>query len=135
MSLKGLKHTAASIKAAYDCTADATVFHFIEDALAEVERLEAELGKAERVLQLFTERYPPPEKGAHIFKLRQDGQEGLELVLNLDGKFYSFGFEREDFEKTAEAIVEEISLMFRSILTPEVIAKIHKSGTQNWKVR
>lgn len=112
MNLKGLKHTAASIRAAYSCTSDATVFHFIEDALAEVERLESVgLDKAERLLKLFTEKFPPPEKCAHLFKIRQDGKPGLELVLSTDGVFNSFGFEPEDLRKDDREIVEEISRM------------------------
>jgi hypothetical protein len=116
MDLKGLRYTAAYIRAAYDCTTDATVFHFIEDALAEIERLERlELNKAERLLQLFTKKFPPPENCVHLFKLRQDGKPGLELLLNINGTFNSFGFEPEDFDKPDNQIVQEISLLFQTV--------------------
>lgn len=77
--------------------------------------------KTELILKSFTEKFPPPDRCAHIFKLRQDGKSGLELVLNINGEWNSFGFEPEDFGKPVEQIVDEITTLFKTVKAIERI--------------
>jgi len=78
------------------------------------------MDKIEGLLKLFTGKYPPLDKCAHIFKLRQDGKDGLELVLNIEGKFYMFGFDPEDFMKTDKEILEKVAAILKSVMSPKV---------------
>jgi len=62
----------------------------------------------EQLLLLLTEKYPPPEGRNHAITLRQDGKPGLALVLAIGEQFHTFHLDHEDFNSSAEDILEGV---------------------------
>jgi nicotinic acid phosphoribosyltransferase len=91
--------------------------------------------KIEGLLQLFTARFPPPEQGAHVFKLRQDGKDGLELVLNVRGKFYTFGFDPKDFMRSDGETMDKVTVLLKQVMSPDAAKYIESSPTEEWKLK
>lgn len=63
---------------------------------------------AEKLLLRLTELRPPPKGRYHSLMLREDGTEGLSLVLQKDVRWQSINIDPEDFDKDMEDVVVEV---------------------------
>lgn len=66
--------------------------------------------KAERLLQLVTERLPPEKERRHALVL-EEGR--MKLCLTLGDTWQSLNFDEGDFEKSAEVLADEILAMVK----------------------